>query len=154
MSDLSNYQSAMRVGDADRNQAIDHLGRYFTDGFLDNDEFIQRANQAAEAKTRSELDVLVRDLPASPVARTTSFRQGIRQGLAAGWQATSPAQRFTALSLFSLAVAIGPGVYNASVYHGLAHESASAAVVTVLTIVLGIVVAVITGIMALIEAFD
>lgn len=152
MSDLTPV--SMRVGDTDRNDTVDYLSHYYTKGFLDNDEFTRRANQAAEAKTRDELDVLVRDLPASPVARTTSFRQGIRQGLAAGWQATSPAQRFTALSLFSLAAAIGPGVYNASVYHGLAHESASATVVTVLTIILGIVVAVITGIMALIKAFD
>ena len=56
----------IRVGDAERSDALDRLGTLFTDGYLDVGEFEERTGQAAIARTRGELSVLFDDLPAEP----------------------------------------------------------------------------------------
>ena len=58
----------IRVGDAERSDALDRLGTLFADGYLDVGEFEERTGQAAVARTRGELSVLFDDLPAEPVA--------------------------------------------------------------------------------------
>lgn len=58
----------IRVGDAERSDALDRLGALFADGYLDVGEFEERTGQAAVARTRGELSVLFDDLPAEPVA--------------------------------------------------------------------------------------
>ena len=58
----------IRVGDAERSDALDRLGTLFADGYLDVGEFEERTGQAAIARTRGELAVLFDDLPAEPVA--------------------------------------------------------------------------------------
>lgn len=58
----------IRVGDAERSDALDRLGTLFADGYLDVGEFEERTGQAAIARTRGELSVLFDDLPAEPVA--------------------------------------------------------------------------------------
>ncbi|MDN8604630.1 DUF1707 domain-containing protein [Corynebacterium ureicelerivorans] len=57
----------IRVGDAERSDALDRLGTLFADGYLDVGEFEERTGQAAIARTRGELSVLFDDLPAEPV---------------------------------------------------------------------------------------
>lgn len=57
----------IRVGDAERSDALDRLGTLFADGYLDVGEFEERTGQAAVARTRGELSVLFDDLPAEPV---------------------------------------------------------------------------------------
>ncbi|WCZ34273.1 hypothetical protein CIHUM_04210 [Corynebacterium ihumii] len=57
----------IRVGDAERSDALDRLGTLFADGYLDVGEFEERTGQAAVARTRGELSMLFDDLPAEPV---------------------------------------------------------------------------------------
>lgn len=57
------HSPEMRAGDGDRSIALDRLGQYFADGFLDIDEFEDRTGQAAVANTRGEIDALFADLP-------------------------------------------------------------------------------------------
>ena len=52
-----------RVGDAERNQAIDELSRYLTQGALDSYEYDLRTSEAAAAQTRADIDRLFADLP-------------------------------------------------------------------------------------------
>ena len=56
----------IRVGDAERSDALDRLGTLFADGYLDVGEFEERTGQAAVARTRGELSLLFDDLPAEP----------------------------------------------------------------------------------------
>lgn len=56
-----------RIGDADRNRFIEHLGNMFADGHLSEDEFGERSDKANAAKTLSDLYPLVADLPDMPV---------------------------------------------------------------------------------------
>lgn len=58
----------IRVGDAERSDALDRLGTLFADGYLDVGEFEERTGQAAVARTRGELSMLFDDLPAESVA--------------------------------------------------------------------------------------
>lgn len=64
MSDNSSEKPEIRVGDRERNAAMERLGNHFADGYLDVDEFSKRAESAASAKTRTELQTLFADLPA------------------------------------------------------------------------------------------
>lgn len=52
-----------RIGDIERSQALDRLGPYFADGYLDIDEFDTRTGAAVIARTAGEIDVLFTDLP-------------------------------------------------------------------------------------------
>ena len=52
-----------RVGDAERNQAIDELSRYLTQGALDSYEYDLRTSEAAAAQTRADIDRLFANLP-------------------------------------------------------------------------------------------
>ncbi len=52
-----------RIGDADRDQAVDYLREHLSQGRLDSLEFDERMSQALEAKTSAELVPLFADLP-------------------------------------------------------------------------------------------
>jgi hypothetical protein len=54
---------ALRVSDAERDAVVTELGQHFQDGRLDQGEFDQRVGSALAARTRSDLDALVIDLP-------------------------------------------------------------------------------------------
>ena len=73
----------MRIGDAEREQAITALGRHVGDGRLDLAEFSSRSERATAARTRSELDALLADLP-RPVDPAREQRSR-RAALAATW---------------------------------------------------------------------
>src|SRR5712675_1827841 len=66
-----NHESAMRVSDADRNGTLRRLHNAVALGLIDIDEFEQRSSQVSYARTRTELDGLVGDLP-GPGAIVTS----------------------------------------------------------------------------------
>jgi hypothetical protein len=53
----------LRVGDAERQQAVSALGEHFAAGRLDQDEYDTRAQTAWAAKTRVDLQGLFGDLP-------------------------------------------------------------------------------------------
>jgi hypothetical protein len=54
----------LRIGDAEREEALTALGEHMTAGRLDIDEYGDRAAKVAAARTRNELVVLFTDLPA------------------------------------------------------------------------------------------
>lgn len=53
----------IRLGNSDRNRAIEVLGMHFADGRLDIDEFEERTAHAATATTFADLEPLFADLP-------------------------------------------------------------------------------------------
>ena len=58
-------RSQIRVSDAERERAADQLRDHYADGRLGSDELEERIERAYRAKTRGDLDALMRDLPAN-----------------------------------------------------------------------------------------
>jgi len=56
----------LRVSDADRDAAISELGEHFQAGRLDQAELEDRTERALRARTGSDLDELLADLPHAP----------------------------------------------------------------------------------------
>jgi len=56
-------QPEIRIGDAEREQAVSALGEHYLAGRLTKDEYDERAASAWAAKTRAQLDPLFWDLP-------------------------------------------------------------------------------------------
>lgn len=57
---------SIRIGTAEREQAVKALGEHFAQGRLEPAEFEERMTAAYAARTASELDRLFDDLPAAP----------------------------------------------------------------------------------------
>ncbi len=53
----------LRISDADRNAVARQLARALREGRLTLDEFDERSREAYAARTRGDLDEVVRDLP-------------------------------------------------------------------------------------------
>lgn len=53
----------LRVSDAERSEVADRLGRHYSDGRLNTEEFNERVERAMNAKTQSDLSGLFDDLP-------------------------------------------------------------------------------------------
>ncbi|WP_330242202.1 DUF1707 SHOCT-like domain-containing protein [Streptomyces sp. NBC_00525] len=76
----------MRASDAERERVAEILREAVAEGRLEMEEFEQRLDSAYKARTRGELEPLVRDLPAvgaAPVPAPTAVRP--RTGSAARW---------------------------------------------------------------------
>lgn len=75
--------SELRIGDVERERASSTLAEHFAQGRLDNDEYAERLDAVWTARTRSDLDQLFWDLPATPPAppavTTRSGRRGPRR---------------------------------------------------------------------------
>jgi Domain of unknown function (DUF1707) len=56
----------IRVGDADREATASQLREHYADGRLTLEELNERLDQAFAAKTRTELNAVMRDLPMTP----------------------------------------------------------------------------------------
>ena len=54
---------AIRIGDAERNEAVRLLGEHFEAGRLSQDEHAERVDKALQATSRKDLDALFTDLP-------------------------------------------------------------------------------------------
>ena len=68
MAGAADDPSALRASDADRAETLDALRRHTSEGRLSLDELEERSQQALGARTRAELDALLRDLPAAAPA--------------------------------------------------------------------------------------
>jgi len=53
----------LRVGDAEREAAIEKLGEHLSNGYIDLDEYNERSGNATTARTGEDLDQLFADLP-------------------------------------------------------------------------------------------
>jgi hypothetical protein len=72
-------QSNMRVGDAEREATAGELREHFASGRLTQAEFDERLNQTFAAKTRADLDAVLRDLPSvRPLAAAAPPRSDYR----------------------------------------------------------------------------
>jgi Domain of unknown function (DUF1707) len=74
----------IRVGDADREATASQLREHYADGRLTLDELNERLDQAFAAKTRDELNTVMRDLPVTalpvmPVASASGSGSGSRR---------------------------------------------------------------------------
>jgi hypothetical protein len=83
-------QPEIRIGDAERDQAVSALGEHYLAGRLSKEEYDERAAAAWTARTRSQLDPLFGDLPpmqqqvvrpAPPQQRDRSRGRSRRRGL-------------------------------------------------------------------------
>jgi hypothetical protein len=58
----------LRISNADREQALQHLQEAMAQGMISADELAERSDRALNAKTREDIDPLVADLPHATVA--------------------------------------------------------------------------------------
>jgi len=74
----------VRIGDAERDQAVSELGDHFAAGRLTREEFDARVDQAMAARFDSDLQPLFVDLPREHPApsRSAAPALGLRAGLA------------------------------------------------------------------------
>lgn len=78
----------VRIGDAERDEALDQLGEHFAAGRLTREELDERTEAAMGARFGHDLEVLFRDLPKAPRAEVVrpARPQGhavVRAGLSA-----------------------------------------------------------------------
>ncbi len=99
----------MRVGDAERDEAVRLLGEHFVVGRLNDEEHAQRVGSAYTAKTRDDLDGLFQDLPTLTPAQPQGWHDKSQQRAQSGpWQ-RRPRFPVAPLVLIMLAVLIfGP----------------------------------------------
>lgn len=67
----------MRVSDTDRARAARHLQWAQGEGLLDLGEYDTRSREVFQARTRGDLDRLVRDLPAAPARLPDTSRRRV-----------------------------------------------------------------------------
>jgi len=77
----------MRVGDAEREATAAELREHYASGRLTLDELNERLDKAFAAKTRSDLDALMRDLPSARpgVSASTGAPSAGWTGSGSGW---------------------------------------------------------------------
>src|SRR3954464_829678 len=63
MGDVDETTPEVRIGDRERREVDGRLQRAYADGVLTMTEYEERAAECWKARTRSELEPLVRDLP-------------------------------------------------------------------------------------------
>ena len=68
-------QPALRISDADRESAVRTLGEHHAVGRLTYDEFVERMDQAYEARTHEQLDALTSDLPETHAPRAPARKR-------------------------------------------------------------------------------
>jgi hypothetical protein len=73
-------QSYMRVGDAEREATAGELREHFASGRLTQEEFDERLNQTFAAKTKADLDAVLRDLPSVRPLATSAPRSDYGSG--------------------------------------------------------------------------
>jgi hypothetical protein len=81
----------LRVGDADREATAAQLREHYADGRLTLDELNERLDQTFAAKTKADLNTVMRDLPQTATPGSGGYGQ---TGWQPGWQgpvATRPA---------------------------------------------------------------
>ena len=70
-----NSDPALRISDAERESAVRTLGEHHAVGRLTYDEFVERMDQAYEARTHEQLDALTADLPEAHAPRAQARKR-------------------------------------------------------------------------------
>ncbi|MFI5713965.1 DUF1707 domain-containing protein [Kribbella sp. NPDC051620] len=63
MSGYLPARGSLRIGDAERDRAVEQLSDHFVAGRLTQEEFEERSDQATKARYADEVDLLFADLP-------------------------------------------------------------------------------------------
>lgn len=87
---------SLRIGTAEREQAVKALGEHFAQGRLEPDEFEERMTAAYAARTASELDRLFDDLPTASGVHQQNQHSTTQQATG-GYPAFPPARHTGAL---------------------------------------------------------
>ena len=87
ISTVGEPEREVRVSDAERNVVVEALRTHTADGRLTLDEFAERVEVALAARTRADLDEVLRDLPAvlptaAPTPQPSSSRRPVRSTIA------------------------------------------------------------------------
>lgn len=75
----------VRIGDAERDQAVSDLGDHFAAGRLTREEFDERADQAMQARFSTDLEPLFVDLPKPAPAQSAAETAQVRPGGPPPW---------------------------------------------------------------------
>ena len=76
----------LRGGDADREAAAGQLREHYADGRLTLDELNERLDQTFAAKTKADLNTVMRDLPQTAPPGSGGYGQTGSTGWQPGWQ--------------------------------------------------------------------
>jgi hypothetical protein len=112
----SGSRYTLRVGDAERDEAVSQLQEHFAAGRLTMDEFIERIDAALTAKTHADLSRLMADLPRLrwpvrvPVQRS---QQNEDTGIVA---------RYSAIVLLALLVLLWMTAVTLLFHHGYTYQ--------------------------------
>lgn len=72
---------SLRIGDAERDEAVSSLSEHFVAGRLTQDEFEERSDQATRARYADEVELLFADLPdLNAGTAVATSRRGFRPG--------------------------------------------------------------------------
>lgn len=82
----------LRIGDAERDEAVGALGEHFVAGRLTQEEFEERSDQATRARYADELSPLFADLPDPVTSRRDlpTWQPGPRPELRRSWPVPPP----------------------------------------------------------------
>ena len=75
MSEPAQPQRSVRIGDAERDQAVEILRDHMAEGRLEYQEFTDRVDQVLAARTQAELDLPFVDLPGRRPGQSLAVRQ-------------------------------------------------------------------------------
>jgi hypothetical protein len=73
-------RGSLRIGDAERDTAVEQLSEHFVAGRLTQDEFEERSDQATKARYADEVELLFADLPELETTQPGRPRRGGRAG--------------------------------------------------------------------------
>lgn len=107
----------LRIGDAERNQAVESLAQHYAEGRITQQEFDERSAQAGAARIAADLEPLFADLPggAPHSAQQRTARAQERSRAASRSRPTGPSR--AALVPFLLIPLVVAAVVVAAVFH-------------------------------------
>lgn len=129
-----------RAGNTDRERYTTHLAQMCAEGFLTEDEFRSRRDEALTAVMKDDLRALVRDLPEMPSLPERRYKTQV-----CGDDYPFSARRWIATAVIGLTLITLPGPLMSGYWGGWDHTPGDGALAAVL-ILLGVVTFVIGGI--------
>ena len=105
----------VRVGDADRDAVATQLREHFADGRLTLEELNERLDQAFAAKTKADLNTVMRDLPQAARPTFDAARHPTQDRSALSGADHRPSNARAALASFAAPVRGAPARHRAGV---------------------------------------
>jgi hypothetical protein len=99
-------RGAIRVSDAERDQAVAELSEHYQAGRLTLEEFDDRSSQALRARTGSDLGALFTDLPKGAAPSVLASPDRMVADIPAGPVQRRPGRPFTARTIIACVIAV------------------------------------------------